>query len=133
MNLKLTRTKLYSHCVIGQLYLNDQFQCYTLEDLPRESKVENNTCIPQGDYQVVLDHSERFHRIMPHLLEVPGFSGIRIHSGNTDKDTEGCILVGQYAGPGYLEKSHLAFDSLFPKLEQCSEPISIQIENDFSL
>ncbi len=131
MKLRLERTTQFPSCIIGKLYIDGVFECFTLEDLERTHKLEGETAIPCRTYQVVIDQSQRFGRIMPHLLEVPGFSGIRIHSGNTDKDTEGCILVGLHAGPGYLEKSHLAFDSLFTKLEQSKEDISIQIVDAF--
>lgn len=87
--------------IIGDLFLNDndkyknEFFCYTLEDEKRADglKVYGETAIPNGIYNVKLTMSNRFKRIMPLLLDVKGFSGVRIHGGNTSKDTHGCPLV----------------------------------------
>ena len=82
--------------------------CYTLEDEIRDlgingkGKVFAETAIPAGRYQVILSYSKHFGKILPEVLNVPFFGGIRIHSGNTDDDTEGCILVGLKYDPGKL-------------------------------
>ncbi len=131
MKLKLIRNERGPSCTIGELYIDGQFECFTLEDVVRGCKLPGLTAIPSGEYTLVIDLSSRFGRLMPHLLEVPGFSGIRIHSGNTDKDTEGCILVGRERCVDHVEQSHLAFTHLFDKLEHSSAPITIQIVNDF--
>lgn len=92
---------------IGSLFINDKFFCYTLEDKDRklnqlqlesEIKAEKKfglTAIPSGTYRVILTLSNRFKRVMPEVLKVKGFEGIRIHGGNTHENTEGCILVAQ--------------------------------------
>ena len=82
-------------CVIGDLYIEDDFFCFTLEDELRDRsvKVYGKTCIKADRYEVVLTVSNRFKRLMPLLLNVPMFEGIRIHGGNTSVDTLGCILV----------------------------------------
>ena len=81
--------------IIGDLFIDGQFFCYTLEDERRPDglKVYGETAIPVGTYNVKVTRSNRFKRLMPILLDVPMFSGIRIHGGNSSKDTLGCILV----------------------------------------
>src|SRR4051794_1532912 len=95
MDLKVIRKQFTDKSTIGDLFINDQFECFTLEDVVRPVKIKGMTAIPAGIYEVVINFSERFRKLLPLLLNVPTFDGIRIHPGNTDKDTEGCILVGQ--------------------------------------
>jgi hypothetical protein len=114
-------------CTFGSLYVNDQWECYTLEDVVREVKskpvsewkIPKETAIPRGRYEVVLTLSTRFKKVLPELKDVPGFSAIRIHSGNTDADTEGCILVGTAADilQETVTQSLLALNALLPKLQ----------------
>lgn len=70
------------------------FICYTLEDKERLVKVKGETAIPTGKYTVIVTMSPRFKKELPLILNVPEFSGVRIHGGNTEKNTEGCVLVG---------------------------------------
>lgn len=102
MELILQRTRLREGWTNGQLYIDSQFFCFTLEDKVREQqgvpiekwKVKGETAIPQGVYDLALEDSPKFGPQTITLLRVPGFSYIRIHTGNTAKDTEGCIIVG---------------------------------------
>jgi len=133
MFLNLRRKYYFPESVIGRLFIDEHFECYTLEDVERGTKVLGKTAIPRGTYTVILDYSNRFKRIMPHILEVPGFTGIRIHPGNTAEDTEGCILVGSAKGEGVIFNSRIAFNRLLAKMEMAeslSETIIILIEKE---
>lgn len=142
MELLLRRETFTSQSTIGKLLVNGIFQCFTLEDFcrdknkdgvlngPGEAKVYAQTAIPKGRYQVIISYSNRFKRNLPLLLNVPGFLGIRIHSGNTHAHTEGCILVGNTKAKDFVGESRLAFADLMLKLELASkrEKIFITIE-----
>lgn len=86
----------------GDLFVNGAHFCFTIEDQVREIagepvsqwKIQDKTAIPSGHYAVIFDYSPHFNRDMMHILDVPCFEGVRIHSGNGPADTEGCILVG---------------------------------------
>lgn len=83
----------------GKLFVDGKLLGQSLEDQDRHledggEKVYGETAIPRGRYKVQLSYSQRFKRIMPEVLDVPGFTGIRIHGGNTEEDTEGCPLLG---------------------------------------
>ena len=116
MKLKLIRKWFSDKSTIGELYVDDQWECFTLEDVVRETKIPNETAIPEGKYRVITTYSERFKRVLPLLLDVPGFTGIRIHSGNDNSDTSGCILVGQTHGFDWIGQSRKAFDLLYAKI-----------------
>ena len=98
MELRLKRIAKRDTYTIGRLYIDGEKFCDTLEDrvrdLSKEPKIKGQTAIPAGRYHIVLTYSPRFKRILPLLLDVPQFTGVRIHRGTTAKDTEGCILVG---------------------------------------
>lgn len=121
MELHLRRDLPGDTFTLGQLHVDGEFECYTLEDQERPDgeKVHGRTAIPQGRYRVIVNASPRFGRPLPLLLNVPHFEGIRIHPGNTTDDTEGCILPGRsrVADRGIVSESRLAFDSLFAKIQ----------------
>lgn len=112
--LHLMREEVHEHCTIGKLFLGGDWRWWTLEDTLREGqpKIPGQTCIPAGRYQVVITQSARFGRPLPLLLNVPGFTGIRIHPGNTDKDTAGCILVGGGKQGASIIHSRIAADAV---------------------
>lgn len=126
MKLKLKRIHKTDVSTIGELYVDGIFECYTLEDIERDVKIKSETAIPKGTYKVMITKSNRFKKYMPLLLNVPNFEGVRIHAGNTNHDTEGCILVGQTRSNDFIGKSRKAYDKLFKKM-QVSKEISIEI------
>lgn len=95
----LLRSTFADEFTLGTLFQGDWFIGFTCEDRDRHleaggAKVPKRTAIPRGYYQMTVSMSSRFKRLMPELLDVPQFSGIRIHGGNTHEDTEGCPLLG---------------------------------------
>ena len=110
---------------IGRMYLDGLFFSNTLEDTVRDlksdgsGKVYGKTAIPAGRYKVVYGWSEKFKRRMPRLLDVPYFSGILIHSGNTAEQTDGCILVGLNTEKGKVTSSRYYSDMLNKRFELC--------------
>ncbi len=117
MYLILKRRWLIDNATLGELYIDGEYFCYTLEDKVRDEKIKGITAIPYGSYKVVIDWSNRFGKRMPHILNVLNFEGVRIHAGNTDKDTEGCILVGFTKGEATIGRSKDAYEQLFTALE----------------
>jgi hypothetical protein len=116
MQLKLIRKVFNDNNIIGELYIDGAFFCHTLEDIERTKKVLNQTCIPCGNYTVILSESTRFKRILPEVLNVLGFIGIRIHNGNTEADTSGCILIGYKTDNKKIWESVKATNDLVDKL-----------------
>jgi len=115
MKLTVNRFHETKEETIGRLSIDGKFECFTLEDQHRDLKVKGDTRIPAGTYEIKLrnmgGHHARyaakfpaFHKGMLWLQNVPGFEFILIHIGNTDKDTEGCLLVGK----GWTEKQQRA-------------------------
>lgn len=94
IKLRLERRIFTDDVTIGELYVNNEFMCYVLEDAVRPAKIYGKTAIPRGSYRIELTHSPRFRTHLPILLSVPNYVGVRIHAGNTHLDTEGCLLVG---------------------------------------
>lgn len=119
----------------GRLYFDD-LRCDTLEptvrelidldgdgkyDSPGEGKVYGQTAIPAGRYRIRMLMSPRFHREMPYLMDVPGFTGIMIHPGNKVEDTKGCVLVGVSGPRGTLTDSRGWSDLLNKRITKAIE------------
>lgn len=114
---------------LSRLYVDHQFECYILEDRVRQPssgtlpinkwKIPAETAIPVGTYNTVIDMSPRFKKLMIHLLDVPGFTGIRCHPGNSSHDTEGCLITGKERNEklGEVSSSRLALAALFSKIQ----------------
>lgn len=128
MKLLLRREPSTARSTFGVLFVDNIRECFTLEDVVRPAKIKGQTAIPAGTYEIILNWSLRFQRMLPLLLNVPGFEGVRIHPGNTDADTEGCVLVGVARGRDRLERSRDAFNRLYPKLYQASKKEKIYLE-----
>jgi len=81
--------------IIGDLHIDGEFFCHSLEDeiRPDGVKIYGKTAIPAGEYKLILTMSNRFKRLMPLLVDVEGFSGVRLHGGNTSEDSHGCPLI----------------------------------------
>ena len=150
MKLTLKRIARKEGYTIGRLYIDDAYFCDTLEDADRgleqampldmikRIKVKGETAIPTGTYELSMRHiSPKYSRkkafaftggVMPRLLNVPGYEGVLIHSGNTAADSEGCILVGENKAVGKVLNSMATFKALWSVLNQRkSEPITITI------
>src|SRR5258708_15997422 len=126
MELLLTRDVFDALCTEGELQVDGQHECFTLE-------LENldgtpGSCIPQGTYKVVLQPSQKvrastdpwvmqFAGQMPHIVGIPGRSLIMIHWGNNPGNTEGCVLVGEIRGVDVVNSSRAAFEALYPKIK----------------
>lgn len=135
MDLRLQREPTRDGATLGCLFVDGHFECFTLEDIVRERpgepvsawKIPAETAIPVGRYRVVVTRSTRFQRDLPLLLDVPGFTGIRIHPGNGSLDTEGCLLVGRDRVAGRLHQSRVACEALLARLTTATTPVWIDI------
>lgn len=128
---------------IGRLYVNGVYFSDTLEDVDRglddtmseqeilSKKVYGQTAIPTGIYRVILNYSPKYKKVMPLLLNVKGYSGIRIHSGNTDKDTLGCILVGENKVVGKVINSRAKYEALYKRICQSKGDVKITIRRKY--
>jgi hypothetical protein len=107
MEILIDRKYKKKNYTIGNVYINGEYFCDSLEDTDRglrddmdvselrDMKVDERTAIPTGRYEIKITYSNRFGKMMPLVCDVKAFDGIRIHSGNTHEDTEGCILIGK--------------------------------------
>ena len=121
MLLSVVREPSKNGCTLGELLLDGVHEAWTVEDEVRAEKVPHETAIPRGKYRVVLTMSKRFGKVLPELLNVPNYQGVRIHSGNTAEDTEGCILVGAEKGADRVLRSRDAMVELMAALTGVSE------------
>lgn len=121
MKIEVKRLHKTEHSTIGEMTIDGIWECYTLEDIERPVKIKAETAIPKGTYKVIINQSNRFKKLMPLLLNVPGFEGVRIHAGNTNHDTEGCILVGKTRAKDFIGQSRKTFEKLFEKMKKAKD------------
>jgi len=143
MKLLLKRKYKAATYTIGDLFVDGRFFCHTIEDAVRSlpvrcpdtpagrscrcrEKVYARTAIPAGTYKVTMAYSPRFKRVLPYLHDVPHFLGILIHSGNTEEDSAGCIIVGRNTVKGKVTESRKTSDALNALLAKASD-IEIEI------
>ena len=142
MELKLIRKYRKTDYTIGILYVNNKYFCEILEDTDRglkdsmsleeikKIKIKDQTCIPYGKYQILMTYSPKYKKIMPLVNNVKGFEGIRIHSGNTNKDTSGCLLPGFNKIKGQVINSRETFNKLYNLIQTAinnKENVTIEI------
>lgn len=147
MKLLLERFEFTEKSTIGHLYkevphpsgnTGYEWLCYILEDKCRqefgqpftaETKVYGQTAIPYGEYQIIINMSPKYGKLMPRLLNVPFYDGILIHPGNKAEDTYGCLICGLSKGVDIVTNSRKAFDTVvFPLLEKTLKTEKVLIE-----
>lgn len=138
MKLKLVRKYRKETYTIGKLYVDGVYFCDVIEDRDRGlddsmsladimvKKRYGETAIPYGTYKIEITYSPKYKRMMPLIKDVKGFSGIRIHSGNTAKDTLGCLIVGKNTKVGMVTESRATYNKLFALMKD-KKDISIEI------
>lgn len=145
MRLTLMRIANRPTYCIGKLYIDGEYFCDTIEDTDRgldnsmaesdikQLKVYGETAIPTGIYPVTITYSPKYKKMMPLISNVKGYSGIRIHSGNTSKDTEGCLIVGKNKEVGKVLESRVTYNALYKRLVQTKERIIIDIRRKYTV
>lgn len=146
MLIEVKRLYKKADYTIGKMYIDGEYFCDTLEDTDRslaqgmslselkEMKEYGKTAIPTGEYELKVTFSNRFQKHLPQLMNVPAFSGIRIHSGNTHADTEGCILLGKNKAKGKVLDSRKTMNELMRileyRLDTMHEEVRIRLESN---
>ena len=143
MEIVIWRKYRKANYTIGKMYIDGVFFCNTLEDTDRglmqgmnvgeimTKKLAGETAIPVGDYKLTRTWSTRFKKMMPQVMNVKGFAGVRIHAGNTAKDTEGCPLVGDNTAIGMLTNSRKRYVELDTKLQVAGGTADLHIVWDY--
>lgn len=117
LELELQRDQPDESRMFGVFSVSGLYECVTLEDPPRSEKIKGRTAIPEGRYRITLEESPRFGPNTITIKDVPGFTGVRIHAGNTENDTEGCPLVGQERTEMTIIRSRQALAHLKSKIQ----------------
>jgi hypothetical protein len=126
MILEVKRKTESSKSIVGELWIDGQLECFTLEPSRLNPYHQGHPCVDAGGpYEIQLTLSPKMHYVTPEVLNVPGRSEIRLHVGNFPKDTEGCTLVGETKGTDQIYRSQIAFDQLMTLLKTSLDPITI--------
>ncbi len=136
MKLTLERKVFNATSTEGNLLIDGKWFCHTIEDVTRaepgqwknELKVYGKTAIPYGTYPVLVTKSNRFKRMLPGILKVPDFEGIRIHNGTNESSSEGCIIVSYKATKGALINDKTAMNDLCKLIEKVQNTEKVEIE-----
>lgn len=136
MEITINRIARRPGYTIGRMTIDGRYFCDTLEPQWRNyqlgaKKVPGKSAIPEGRYRVLVTWSPRFGRWLPLLVGVPRFEGVRIHSGNTQADTQGCILVGRNTQVGRVCDSRMWMNTLMAWIrhaERSEEQIWITVK-----
>lgn len=130
MEILLKRIAKKEAYTIGKLYIDGKYFCDSLEDRDRglaqsmplseikRKKIKHQTAIPSGTYEIHWNYSPKYRRMMPQIMSVPGFEGVRIHSGNTQQDTSGCILLGKNSVVGKVLNSRVTINKFYPQVKE---------------
>jgi hypothetical protein len=132
MNLRLHRQPSDDNRTHGDLTVDGVWECFTLEDCVRPEKIHGKTAIPAGTYAITLETSPRFGPDTLTVNNVDGFTGVRIHAGNTENDTEGCPLVGRTRTETGIGESRAALAELKGKVKAAlleGEDVWLEIVN----
>jgi len=132
MRIKVERFALKKTYTVSRMLIDGEQFCDVLEDTVRKDgvKVWGETAIPEGVYKMRLSFSQRFQRILPEILNVPNFTGIRIHGGNTAEDSHGCLLLGINEVKGKVLKSQIMLAKLIVMLQNTGlSEFEIEITN----
>ena len=125
MKLEVKRQTETAKSIIGELWIDGQFENFTLEPARSNPVNPGHPCIPAGQYELELTFSPHFQMVTPEVMNVPGRSAIRIHPGNFPKDTLGCTLVGEDKGVDQVFRSRPVFDRLMVLLKASIGPFTI--------
>lgn len=135
MKITTEQFELGKDYMISKCYVDGVYQCYIMEDDLDDIKEYGKTAIPRDTYDVIITMSNRFKKPLPLLLKVPNYEGVRIHSGNTALNTEGCLLpglnLGYLGGVRAVTDSRTAFLMLFKKIETAlnkGEKVTIELK-----